>query len=825
MTTGECQTEPASLRRCLAFAHTASLIGVVVGTLVLLSWAIDIRILKSLLPDYASMKPLTALCFVLCGLSLRVYSTRPETLESRSARGIAALAMAAVAAIIALASLCEYLLHLDTGIDRMLFRQTILTADIANPGRMAPATALALMLLALALCCRDAVFPGAIRICETFSLLTTSLGFVAVLGYLYGVTALYRYSIYVSTALHTAVTLVMLGIGVLMARPSRGLVATATSELLGGLMARRILPVAIFVPIVIGWLRMMGQRAGLYGNEFGLALFTTTNVIIFTIVIWLSARSLNRMDGDGRRAAQTILQSAEDLTNANEQLRASDERFTLFMKNLPASAFLKDSHGTYLWGNAAWQSQFPEEMGNLIGKTDAELWTPDIAAVFGASDQKVIRDQAPIQLIETTKTGADVRHRIVSKFPLHGRDGALLIGGVAFDTTESKRLEAQLHQAQKLEAIGLLAGGVAHDFNNLLTVILGYADVSKIACQEGGDAVTPLEEIHKAALRAASLTNQLLAFGRKQVMQPQTITVNAVLSDMQRMLRRLIRENVTLRVSPASDLGFVKADPVQIQQIVLNLAMNAQDAMPDGGSLTIETANVRLDETYVETHREIQPGYYVMLAVSDTGSGMDAGTLAHIFEPFFTTKGVGKGTGLGLATVYGVVKQSGGHIWVYSEPGQGASFKIYLPRLEAPVAGAGAPVRPEPRSRAQAGETLLIAEDEDMVRLLMVRACAKAGYHVLDARNGDEALALSDSYPGMIHLLVTDVIMPGISGRVLADQVTARRPEIQVLFCSGYAENAIVHHGVLSTGVEFLQKPFTPPILLERIQALLAAKR
>jgi signal transduction histidine kinase/CheY-like chemotaxis protein len=426
-------------------------------------------------------------------------------------------------------------------------------------------------------------------------------------------------------------------------------------------------------------------------------------------------------------------------------------------------------------------------------------------------------------LSETTKIGSDLRQRLVSKFPLPAAGGGTLIGGVAFDTTESKRLEIQLYQAQKLEAIGLLAGGVAHDFNNLLTIILGYADVGKSAVQNSETLLRSLDEIQSAALRAAALTRQLLAFGRKQVIQPRMISVNVELTENHRMLRRIIREDIALNLALAPDIGVVKSDPVQIQQILLNLAMNAQDAMPDGGTVTIETANVDLDASYALSHRDVEPGPYVQLAVSDTGTGMDAETLAHVFEPFFTTKSPGKGTGLGLATVYGIVKQSGGQILVYSEPCKGTSFKIYLPRIEgAEMSRAGEIPLSEPRHEEKPAETLLIVEDEDALRSLMVKACRDAGYHVLEAHGGEEAMALIASHPERIDLLLTDVIMPGISGRTLADQLGKGRPETRILFCSGYAENAVVHHGVLAPDVEFLQKPFTPAVLLHRIRSLLA---
>jgi PAS domain S-box-containing protein len=518
---------------------------------------------------------------------------------------------------------------------------------------------------------------------------------------------------------------------------------------------------------------------------------------------------------------QELERQAMDRRRVDAALRASEDRFRLFMQYLPAVAFIKDANGRYLYGNAAWRSRFPNGTFEPEGKTDADLWPPETAAVFAESDRKVLTDGGPIQLVETARFDGEVRHLMVNKFLMVGPDGATLIGGVAFDMTESKRLETQLYQAQKLEAIGLLAGGVAHDFNNLLTVILGYADVARAGRHPKDPLLDSLKEIHKAAEQAGSLTTQLLAFGRKQVMQPRVLNLNTVLEGIQRMLRRLLRENVQLNLSLARRLSTTIADPVQIQQVVMNLACNSQDAMPDGGQLTIETADVVLDEAYAMTHRPVQPGNYVMLAVSDTGTGMDAATRGRVFEPFFTTKEMGKGTGLGLATVYGIVKQSGGYIWVYSEPGQGTTFKIYLPRAEAvellaseSAAATSLPARP--------GQTILVVEDESAVRRLIVKACSQAGYELLEAANGDDALALSTSYPGSIDLLITDVIMPGISGRTLADQITASRPGVRVLYCSGYAETAIIQHGVLEQGLAFLQKPFTPATLLQAIGALLA---
>lgn len=386
-----------------------------------------------------------------------------------------------------------------------------------------------------------------------------------------------------------------------------------------------------------------------------------------------------------------------------------------------------------------------------------------------------------------------------------------------------RRSEEQFRQAQKMEAIGQLAGGVAHDFNNLLTIINGYSDLLLNGILGPQDAAREaVDEIRKASQRASTLTRQLLAFSRRQVLAPQVLVLNSIVQDMDKMLRRLIGEDIQLTTGLAADLGTVKADPGQIEQVLLNLAVNARDAMPQGGRITIETANVLLDETYAASHPEVRPGSFVMLAVTDTGCGMDAATQVRIFEPFFTTKGAGKGTGLGLATVYGIVKQSGGSIYVYSEAGRGTSFKIYLPRVEEAVA---APVRPAaaptPQTRAGGQETLLVVEDDDAVRALTRTVLRGKSYNVIEAIDADEALRWVEEHSEPIHLLVTDVVMPGMSGRALAERLTELRPELKVLYVSGYTDDAVVRHGLLEAEIAFLQKPFTPDALARKVRELL----
>src|SRR5215472_2772255 len=376
----------------------------------------------------------------------------------------------------------------------------------------------------------------------------------------------------------------------------------------------------------------------------------------------------------------------------------------------------------------------------------------------------------------------------------------------------------QLLQAEKMQAIGRLAGGVAHDFNNVLTVIMGYAQ-HMIDFPSPDTVHNSASQILTASNRAASLTRQLLAFGRKQILQPSVINLNAVIVDVDKMLRRLISENVQIVTRPATTLGCVKADIGQIEQVLLNLFINARDAMPGGGAITVETANVELDEAYANQHAGVQPGSYVMLAVSDTGIGMDEATKSHIFEPFFTTKEMGKGSGLGLATVYGVVQQSGGHVWVYSERGRGSTFKVYLPRVEDQEGKAA--VSAEEKMTIRGSETILVAEDDRQVRDLTVAILKTCGYVVLDVENAHDAVRLCQQHGGEIHLFLTDVVMREMSGPELVRRLQEIRPTTKVLFMSGYTDSAIVHQGMLDPGIAFLPKPFTPAALAGKVRQVL----
>ena len=405
-------------------------------------------------------------------------------------------------------------------------------------------------------------------------------------------------------------------------------------------------------------------------------------------------------------------------------------------------------------------------------------------------------------------------------FPVRDDQGrVILFTGVATDITERKALEEQLLQAQKMEAVGRLAGGVAHDFNNLLMAITGYGELMRAKVLKDDPLYGHLENILKAGDRAAALTQQLLTFSRQKIVHPQVIDLNRVVLDLEPMLRRLIGEDLDLEVVTDRRLGAVKADPGQMGQIIMNLVVNARDAMPQGGRLTLKTAAVDFTVGCHSRFGLAPPGAYVMLVVEDTGVGMDEATQAHVFEPFFTTKEPGKGTGLGLSTVYGIVKQSGGYLDLDSEPGAGSTFTIYLPRLEAIVEPPKAKIPITASFRGE--ETVLLVEDEDVLRGLLAKFLRLYGYTVLEARHGGEALLTCERHPGPIHLMVTDVVMPQMSGRELADRLTPLRPEMKVLYMSGYTEDALVQHGVADLSVAFLQKPFRPIELARRVHAVL----
>jgi len=545
----------------------------------------------------------------------------------------------------------------------------------------------------------------------------------------------------------------------------------------------------------------------------------------------VSARCVAETDADG--TVVRLIGTTQDVTDrkqAEEKLRESELKYRTIFENAPLGLFRSTPEGRFIEVNPA--------LAEMLGYDDPREVLREIHSI---ADQVYIqREQRPAIVDRQLKTHGITRHfnryrrrdgsEFVANLYLRTiRDPAgqpLYLEGIVEDITEQirlneekNRLEAQFHQAQKLESVGRLAGGVAHDLNNLLAPVLGYGEM--LLEDFSGEDVrrSSVTAMLEAGRRARDLVRQLLAFSRKQVLAVKPVNLNAILTRFEPLLRRTIREDVAIIVQPASNLPLVRADTGQLEQVLMNLAVNAQDAMEDGGTLTIETAAVDLDERYASAHESVTPGEYVLLAVSDTGRGMDEPTRDQVFEPFFTTKENEKGTGLGLATVYGIVKQHGGSIRVYSEPGRGATFKVYLPVCE----GTHSPAPPDEadRENPRGAETVLLAEDNEGVRKLTRTILARQGYHVLMAESGRSALALLAQYEGPVHLLLTDVVMPDMNGRELYDRVSRQYPQIKVLFMSGYTDNVIAHRGVIDEGVHFIQKPFSVGGLAAKLREVL----
>ena len=580
-----------------------------------------------------------------------------------------------------------------------------------------------------------------------------------------------------------------------------------------------VLAVPLATPTrVLGWLALHNKLGadGFSDRDEDVAVTLATHAAI--------AFENARLYNDERRHAEQLEREIEDRRRVEDVLRQAQER----------TEYALASAQTGIW-----------EM-DLVG--GGVTWSRSTAALFGLSPSQAPRTSAEFLALLHPDDAEDLRRAMEKATDEHGEfrlefrsiwpDGSLhwqdsrvkvlseagrarRVLGIGIDITERKVLELQFRQAQKMEAIGLLAGGVAHDFNNLLTAILGNANLLQDRLQENGTAPgTEIGEIIRAAERAAALTTQLLAFSRKQLLQPTRLDLNALVEEMSQMLRRLIGEHVQLSTVLAADLSAVRADATQISQVLMNLVVNARDAMPSGGRLTIETANVELDGRHPTDFAEMPAGRYALLAVSDTGSGMNAETRRRLFEPFFTTKERGKGTGLGLATVYGIIKQSGGYIWVFSEVGEGTTFKIYLPVVGGPagVIEKAAPVPATGPAHAAAGRTILLVEDEDSVRQLTTLILERAGHHVHAAQSAKEAVAIFDAHADEIDLLITDVVMPGASGPALLQQLLQRRPTLHVLYMSGYADDALRDQGPIQPQAAFLQKPFSAEQLIRKVR-------
>ena len=768
------------------------------AAVVLLGWWQQWRLFTQPPAGFIPMAPTTAVAFLLLATALVIQSSVDLPRWRWVARGAAGLALL-LAAFALTARLADWTLDPDAAV-----RVTTATLGGVPLGVMSPVTAAGVLLLALALLLQSVERPALRAATAPIAVAPTLAGTVVALGYAYGTPLLYG-STTIPVALPTGLSLLLVGVAVIaMAGPQAWPLRHLQGETARARLLRAFLPATILIVVVTG---LIETRLGtIVGSDR--VLFSAWLAVLAAAAVALLVGRVTRRIGGALDAALA------------ERRRAEARYRRLFEHDL-AGVGIVSLDGRFLDCNPAF--------ARILGYDSPEdLQAHDAAVIYlHAEDRPAVlarlRESGRLVSFENRLRRKDGREVwVLANMALApGESGEQVIESTIVDITERKQLEQQLWQSQKMDALGSLAGGVAHDFNNVLTAILGYADLVLLDLAPDSPHRKDLEEISRSAQRAGDLTRQLLTFSRRQPIEPRTLNLNEVVADTDKMLRRLIGQEVELVTVLAPNLGTVRADPGQIHQVLLNLAVNARDAMPDGGILTIETHEMEVDGQYAQEHVDAQPGAYVLLAVSDTGTGMDAATRERVFEPFFTTKEKGKGTGLGLATVYGIVRQHGGHIALYSEVGRGTTFKIYLPR--AAEAAAEPERRKRPAETRGGTEMILLVEDEAPVRDFVHSALKRAGYRILAAADGDEALRLEATCPDQIDLLLSDGMMSGIRVPEMVAAFRKRRPNTRVLLMSGYAQEAFIRQGLMVAGGAFLQKPFTAAGLVSKVREVLDA--
>jgi two-component system cell cycle sensor histidine kinase/response regulator CckA len=847
------------------YTRTAQIGGLCVaaiGGAALVGWATGSRVLKAGGSGFIPVAPNTAILFVLLGVGLAM-----AAVSLRPARVFVRLAIA-VSFIAAGARLVEYFAGADLGVDQWMFAVPSESVGLAPVGKMAFFTALSFVFASLALLPQALAprrLPSRARYVDDLAraagLLVTLVGLVFSLGYVYHAPLLYG-GRSIPMALPTAVGFLVLGLAVTVPAILRDQADRREQERsrahIDGAFEHAAVGIALVSPDG-RWVRVNRALCGIVGyteqellattfqavthpDDLEADLTATRQMLAAEIptyekekrylhkqghVVWILLTASLARDAAGRPLH--FITQIQDITE-RKRAEAAHTRQALVFDTISDGVIVMDVEGSVTDWNPAAERIFGYTRDEMLGRDIAHIHQPRL----GGRVEREIRaglardGRWSGELPFLRKDGAEGVADVVVVVQRDARGSPTAWIGVNRDVTERKRTEEalrksedQLRQSQRLEAVGQLAGGVAHDFNNLLTVIKAHAEFALEDLGAGHPQSVDVQTIRGAADRAAALTRQLLAFSRRQVLEPRVLDLNELVTQFEKMVRRVMPADIGIVTKLAADLTTVEADPGQLEQVLMNLVVNARDAMPEGGTITVETANVELDRTYAARHApvEIVPGPYVALIVSDTGTGMDQVTQARIFEPFFTTKERGHGTGLGLSTVYGIVKQSGGYVWVYSEPGQGASFRVYLPRASS--VAAEAPPTGEPVAVRRGVETILLVEDDALVRGVARRVLAKNGYHVLEAANGADAMHVSAEAEGRIDLILSDLVMPEMGGRELAAQLHVRHPGARVLFMSGYTEDAALRRNVLEPGEAFLPKPFTPDALARKVREVL----
>ena len=798
------------VRRGVLFSRAAGLAAVLVGCIVIFGWALDVPVLTSIVPGYVTMKPNTAVGFILCGLSLWVSSggAVPRGVNGSSA----AIACSVVAALIGILTLSEYAFDLNLGIDRLLFANATDVVQTSHPGRPSPATAFTFLLLGTGLVVVDRESPRGLRPAEFLALGVLLSGLVALLGYAYGVQSLYRFYFYTSMALHTATLFALLGLGVLFARPDRGWMATLNSPHSGGIAARLMLPFAIGIPFVLGWIRLMGQRAGWYDTEIGLALFATSNIVIFTTVVLVAARVLNRADirrrgvegalSDTQQSLQAIIDSAMDAIVTVD----SRQRVTLF-NHAAERLFLCSA---------------AQALGQPLDRFIPERFRAAHAGHVQAFGETGVTSRSMGQLSPISGLRSDG-----AEFPIEASISQVKIAGETFftvilrDVGDRTRMEAALRQSQKMEALGALAGGIAHDFNNILAAILGHAELALDELAADHPSRESLSQIRAASSRGGELIAQILGFSRNQPSQRVVLQLKPVIVETLKLLRASLPTSIDIQTDfGARSLPAVWADGTQIHQIVMNLGTNAAHALRGqrAGLLKVSLESTHVDADAARRSPDLKEGDYVTLTVTDNGCGMDEAVRIRIFEPLFTTKPKGEGTGLGLSTVYGIMKGNGGAITVHSQPGKGTTFRLYFPAAGEVAAQSAAPAR---LADAGSGERIMVVDDDPVLMLMITRILQRLDYQPTGYADVSKALAAIREKPRAFDAIITDLSMPAMSGLDFAREVLRIRPGFPIVISSGQISSED-RESAGQVGVrEMIQKPYSREKLAESLRKVL----